>query len=62
LTKYLKVTCTSPYVGTDSTYYLEVEDDFDPEGKDEEETFKFGAECADEYVEWWTEVVDEEGA
>jgi hypothetical protein len=61
MTKYLKVTCTSPYVGTDRTYYLEVEDDFDPDGEDSDEVNEFGRECANEYVEWWHEVVDNEG-
>ncbi|MEU4984867.1 hypothetical protein [Streptomyces sp. NPDC021969] len=58
--KYLKVGVSGPYVNTERTAYFEVDDDFDPEGKDEAEANELVEQEVNEYVEAWCQVVDVE--
>ncbi|WP_438470732.1 hypothetical protein [Streptomyces asiaticus] len=56
--KYLKIGVSGPYVNTERTTYVEVDDDFDPEGEDAEEASQIIEEEVWNYVESWCEVVD----
>ncbi|MEV5330819.1 hypothetical protein [Streptomyces werraensis] len=58
--KYLKVSVSGPYINTERVSYHEVDDDFDPEGKDEKVADEILEGDVWEYVDSWYEVVDPE--
>ena len=58
--KYLKIGVSGPYINTERTEYHQVPDDFDPEGKDAKEADEMVENAVWEYVDAWSDVVDED--
>lgn len=56
MTKYLKISVSGPYVNTDRVTYVEVGDDFVKDSKADAELV---ANEVWEYVDSWSELVDE---
>jgi hypothetical protein len=57
--KYLKISVKSPYSGTERVEYVPVPDDFDPDGKDQDERDDMIEHEVWEYVEAYGVLVDE---
>lgn len=55
--KYLKVSVSGPYINTDRVSYIEVDDDFVKDGKQDQGHIE---NAVWEYVEAWSELVDED--
>lgn len=60
MSKYLKISVSSPYPGTEQVRYEEVDDSYEPEGKDEKDARDRLSDAVWEYAEnSYTQVVDE---
>lgn len=59
MTKYLKISIDGPYINSNRTHYEEVSDDYDAGGKDREDASQRLEEAVWDYVEAYSEVVDE---
>ncbi|MDX3525112.1 hypothetical protein P1P75_01275 [Streptomyces sp. ID05-39B] len=55
--KYLKVSVSGPYINTDRVSYIPVADDFVKDGEADQ---KYIEDQVWEYVESWSELVDED--
>ncbi|AXQ61116.1 hypothetical protein SEA_HANK144_63 [Streptomyces phage Hank144] len=58
MAKYLRVTVTSPYINTERSEVIEVEDDFEPDGKDLDSAIEYATDVVNSYAESWWELVD----
>ncbi|MFJ6183724.1 hypothetical protein [Streptomyces sp. NPDC092295] len=56
--KYLRVSVTSPYSSTERSEVIEVDDDFDPDGKDVALANEHANEVVSNYAESWWKLLD----